>query len=268
MEAKAQLHLWAGDFKQALNCYLDISYPEELDTSSSGSASAQEKDDKDTYAHVFELIERKGLHNEARDRVLNLVRMSKQLSASMLLKNMAKFPIPTVVRQLKIDRRLLHWYLHTLFCKYDRYNIDSEYAEYHVSQVSLYAEFAPTSSFLSRRVAALNNSSNDLDSAINDDALSLIESSNRPATPESDMMVFLRTSKFYPIDLALRECEKRKPPLFAEMVYILDLKGLRREALVSVVNCVSTLYDLTHSLIDSLSHTLIHSLTHSPSFLS
>lgn len=230
MEAKAQLHLWAGDFKQALNCYLDISYPEDNNTPTSS-----QQEDKETYSHVFELIDKKNLYTEARDRVLNLVRMSKPLAASMLLKNMDKFPIPAIVRQLKSDKRLLHWYLHTVFCKYDRYNIDNEFSEYHVMQVSLYAEFAPQAAFFRRRTASsVSTTNNDQDGAyctVGDDVLSLIESSNRPPAPESDMMTFLRTSKFYPIDLALRECEKRKPPLYIEMVYILDLKGLRREAL-------------------------------------
>ena len=44
-------------------------------------------------------------------------------------------------------------------------------------------------------------------------------------------MTFLKTSNFVPIELALRECEQQRPPLYDEIVYLLAKMGNTKEAL-------------------------------------
>lgn len=44
-------------------------------------------------------------------------------------------------------------------------------------------------------------------------------------------MTFLKTSNFVPLELALRECEQQRPPLYDEIVYLLAKIGNLSEAL-------------------------------------
>ena len=57
----------------------------------------------------------------------------------------------------------------------------------------------------------------------------------------SEFLLFLRSSHYAPLDLALRECEKRKPPLYLEMIYVLGKMGNTREALALLLREVTPL---------------------------
>ena len=70
-----------------------------------------------------------------KDRILHLVRLSPELSETLLMRNIDKLPVYAVVEQLKDDRALLHWYLHGLFVNIPEIYNTQEYAEFHVQQV-------------------------------------------------------------------------------------------------------------------------------------
>lgn len=53
----------------------------------------------------------------------------------------------------------------------------------------------------------------------------------RPPAYNSAFLRFLRNSGFAPLEAALRECGKRRPPLYDEMAYILGRMGDTRRAL-------------------------------------
>ncbi|CAM9516838.1 unnamed protein product, partial [Choristocarpus tenellus] len=53
----------------------------------------------------------------------------------------------------------------------------------------------------------------------------------RPPPYQSAFLQFLKGSGFAPLEVALSECEKRRPPLFDEMAYILGRMGDTRRAL-------------------------------------
>lgn len=274
MEAVALLYLWLKKYEKALDCYLEINYNSSMNSlspispispktlisgfsnntsfeinpmkylqRSTPKLSTREKDlnrkveENSNFIHVFELIEQECLYDIIKEKVVNLMRLSKELSVSLLMRNIDKIPIAHVVRQLKaVDKYLLHYYLNYMFRKYDMYNNDKTYSEYHIMQVSLYAEFSPKTNNQLENNKSFKSISKSITSETNDIALEdnfaeLIGSRKKNQLAESDFMYFLRTSKFYPLDFALRECEKAKPPLYQEMVYIFDLKGLRREAL-------------------------------------
>eukprot|EP01035_Chromulina_nebulosa_P019588 gene19588-25491_t len=332
LEALAQLYLWSKKYEKALNCYLEINYSnnptdrEDLQSPMSLPSTPSPKlvlgskknpnnnitnnltlnsnevntsydtafanENHKSYIHVFELIEKEKLFDIIKEKVVNLLRLSKELSVALLIKHIDKLPVQQIVKQLKVDKRLLHFYLHTLFMKYEPYNTDKQYSEFHVMQVPLYAEFASSQTVNINSATSIttglvrSDSSNNISSdSIKVTALPrlkpiLATSTIRPstsaaalATPprspristisvtnivknqkplriednfveligpnkrvingpsEGDFMYFLKNSKFYPLDYALRECEKRKPPLYKEMVYIWDLQGNRREAL-------------------------------------
>jgi vacuolar protein sorting-associated protein 41 len=249
-EVKAQLYVFGGQYERALNCYLDIKYPGPLSSSSSESLLSQ-GELKHTHVRVFELIEKEELFDVVRDKVVNLIRLSSELAGNLLVNNVDKLPIASVVAQLRTDRRVLHWYLHTMFTRHEPYNNDPVYLEYHVMQISLYAEFAPkfapqTANPPSPSGRGSSSSSSD-PGGWNDNLPELVLPS-RSKAPESEFLHFLRTTKlFTDIDLpsrALKECEKRRPPLYNEMIYLLDVQGSRREALVSsrMPQCVQLSY--------------------------
>ena len=55
---------------------------------------------------------------------------------------MDKFPVSSVLRQLKSNRKMQLWYLHTLFLTIpDLYNTQ-EFAEYHILQVSIWWKYS------------------------------------------------------------------------------------------------------------------------------
>jgi hypothetical protein len=44
---------------------------------------------------------------------MSLIHLSKELTENLLIRHIDKFPIGVVARQLRNDRRLLHWYVKT-----------------------------------------------------------------------------------------------------------------------------------------------------------
>lgn len=228
---------------------LIASFQESLSSINNTSKTMMNKgDEKSHFIHVFELIEKENLYDTVREKIINLFRLSRELSANLLAKNVDKFPIASVVRQLKFDKKILLYYLHYMFHKYDPYNNDRQYAEFHVIQVSLYAEFSTPfikSSYddkYSSNINEVEKKESNYEAAMNsnkkklvhDNFAELIGLRGRHATTDSHFMTFLRRSNFFSVDHALKECEKKKPPLYHEMVYLLDVKDMRREALVSL----------------------------------
>lgn len=201
-------------------------------------------EEKLNFIHVFELIEKQRLFSNIREKIINLFRLSKELAVNLLLKHIDKFSISHVVKQLKPNRKLLHYYLQFMFLKYESYNIDNIYAEYHVMQISLYAEFSPkfqrieSDEFMNGNDSYNQSSNNNNNIETYDNFAELISLRRRNEYKITEFMVFLQTSKFYPLDFALRECEKQNPPLYYEMIYILDSKGMKREALVRIYDLI------------------------------
>jgi hypothetical protein len=62
-------------------------------------------------------------------------------------------------------------------------------------------------------------------------------------TEENGFLIFLKKSSFVPLPLALQECEKRSPPLYREMVYILARMDAKRDALGLLLREVGSAYD-------------------------
>lgn len=131
--------------------------------------------------------------------------------------------IPTVTR-----------YLHTLFTRIpERYNTQQEFAEYHLMQIPLHARFAPSfkrqekTEIKKYNDFSLSNKSRknvDLDPFLESTSPSSSSAKNSKSI-DSDFLHFLKNSAFVVLEIALRECEKRKPPLFPEMIYILGKLG-------------------------------------------
>ena len=123
-------------------------------------------------------------------------------------------------------------------------------------QVSLYARHAPTFKRPERsdpRSSAKfldSNSQRNLfgqDSLQNSASASSSSSSTTFSSPfsptrqkqsDSEFLYFLKNSIFAPLEFALKECEKRKPPLFTEMVFILGKLG------EDVMSCYMLLCDV------------------------
>ena len=140
---------------------------------------------------------------------------------------------------------LLPRYLHTLFTRIpEQYNTQPEYAEYHTMQIPLYAQFAPAFRRSDNREAKSFNEKlhgNNINANLNlnpnspltslpqpsssSSSTSSSSSSQRQQVVDSDFLIFLKKSNFAPLELALKECEKRKPPLYLEMIFILGKIG-------------------------------------------
>ena len=215
--AQAHLCRQRGDWAQALVLYLE----------SAGVGSPTDLEQLKTYdfSPVFQMIASQDLFASVQDRVLRLVRLDPARACEFLVKFRDNLQIPVVVAQLRADRSLLYSYLHEMFTKaQEAYNIQ-EYAEYHALQVALYAEFAtpfvkPTPSVGSALsdesfAQAIKAPANHSASA---DNKGVREITAGPA--DSPFLLFLKHSHYAPLDLALKECEKRTPPLYHEIIYI------------------------------------------------
>ena len=118
-------------------------------------------------------------------QIYNLVKLSKELAGSLLVRNLDQFPVALVANQLQEDRELLLWYLHLMFTKCQEQYNSEKYAQYLAMQVSLYAEFAPPF-----EKPALNPA---VSSEKDDDAL-ILPATYKPY--ESDFLTFLKTCSF------------------------------------------------------------------------
>lgn len=171
------------------------------------------------YKHVFDLFEQQpGLFKSIEYKVINLVRLSRPLSAKLLIGNTDKLPIKSVASQLSADRKLLHWYLHELFTNAPDIYCSPEYSDLHLRQMELYAEFAPKPK-QSAPVSATATS-----------APPAAVTSTRVKTHDSDFLMFLRAN-LVPAKQALAECERQDPPLYTEMIYLLSQLNRQKEAL-------------------------------------
>jgi hypothetical protein len=175
------------------------------------------------------------------------VRLSKDLSAIFLIRNVDKLTVPLVTQQLRQDRALLHWYLHTLFSKIPEVYNTQEYSDFHVMQVGLYAEFAPK---FVRSADAVGGGGGVKRGSVCMSTTPQEEWKDNPEivlsmqknSVDSDFLTFLKTNNFAPLELALRECEKRRPPLYPEIIYILARNGNKKEALSLLLREVGDVY--------------------------
>ena len=246
LEAQAHLYLVAQSHEKALNCYLQINASDQTGDRESGGRdkerereskrererdSEREKEGSGEYRHVFELIEKQNLFKLVEGKVINLVRLSRSLSAKLLLHHIDKLPIRTIAFQLAVDRRLLHWYLHLVFTDSVARELyqSPDYEDLHKRQAELYAEFAPP---FQRPLITVGDSVtlSSSDSSVVDMLRVKQAMAERKRLFESDFLVFIK-SGLAPLDVCLSECEKRYPPLYPEIIVCLSLMDKRRTAL-------------------------------------
>lgn len=261
VEAQAQLYIISHMYEKAVSCYLDPRIAERLASATSGATSykMEKEEGKADYRFVFDLIERQNLFRSVSNKVINLVRLSKQLASKLLLAHIDKLPIRSVAQQLSADRRLFLWYLHLLFTDpmaREIYSEELEYADLHARQVQLYAELMPRVTPLSpagSKAPKLQRLSNASAEPERDGNLPEAVLLKRSPPPDSDLLVFLK-SGLAPLDLALSECEKQQPPLYAEMIYIHAQMGNQRKALhlhLAEIGDVGLAIDFIESQLDS-----------------
>ncbi|CAF3554410.1 unnamed protein product [Rotaria sp. Silwood1] len=87
---------------------------------------------------IFQLIERKNLHEEILPHIEKLMSINKNVTLDMLINHMDKLPVRSVYNVLQKNPRYLHAYLDAVFAKNPN---DSR--DYHTLQVSLYADYEP-----------------------------------------------------------------------------------------------------------------------------
>jgi hypothetical protein len=265
LEAQAQLYIIGHMYDKAVQCYLDPRIAERLAASvpagSAGSYRTEKEEGRLEYRFVFDLIERQGLFKAVSNKVINLVRLSKLLAGKLLLAHMDKLPIRSVAQQLSSDRRLFLWYLHLLFtdpAAREAYSEELEYADLHARQVQLYAELMPRPSppTSSSGTSGRGRSQLQVQQQQQTESSATVPEQvllKRSSLPDSDLLVFLK-SGLAPLDLALAECEKQSPPLFAEMIYIHSQMGSQRKALhllLAEIGDVAMAIDFIESQLDS-----------------
>lgn len=69
------------------------------------------------------------------DRVLQLIKLDRELTGELLLRHPEKVTVPSVVAQLEGRRDLQHWYLGLLFDRCPEMYGAQEFAPFHVLQV-------------------------------------------------------------------------------------------------------------------------------------
>lgn len=162
LQTEALLFVYAKQYTKALAAYLlcavlvnDSGEIINAPVDGGGGSSSSNDDDipemQPTLPLVFELVEQHDLFDSVRSQIPALMRLSQDLAAALLVRNLDRLPLPHVVQQLqqnvfpqKQGRRLLHGYLHRVFVAVPEIYNSAEYAAYHEMQVSLYAEFAPS----------------------------------------------------------------------------------------------------------------------------
>jgi hypothetical protein len=269
LEAEAELYLIGKQYDKAINSYLEMegervrigsdagaiysandarnfSYESSNNGRLEDLVSGTDTAKSGKFFHIYDMIERENLFEMVKEKLINLVRLSRIHAEAFLARNIDKISIPSVVKQLKSDRKLLHWYLDLIFKRcFELYN-SPEYAEYHTMQISLYAEFTPNKlRFQSNKTKSSENySDQDEVEEIKPFCRSGFELiRNNDNNSESDFIKFLKGSAYASLELALKESEKRKPPLFREMVYILAKMGAPRDALRLLLREIGDAYD-------------------------
>ncbi|KAL7688311.1 putative vacuolar protein sorting-associated protein [Plasmopara halstedii] len=125
MEALAELYTATEQYEHALRIYL------------SQGEFCTNKD------FAFKLIAEHHLWPLVTTKVVNLMRIDKELAVRMLVNQTEQLKIGDIVMQLETEPEMLHMYLHELVLhRYDEYN-NEMYASLHEKQVALYAQYAP-----------------------------------------------------------------------------------------------------------------------------
>lgn len=75
------------------------------------------------------------LYEDVKDKIKYLIAISRRLSLDFLVKHIDRLPVASVVKQLKNSRRVLKWYLHSLFSTIPEVYNTADYAEFHTMQV-------------------------------------------------------------------------------------------------------------------------------------
>lgn len=213
------------------------------------------------FSYIYDLIERENQFSAVKDSISGLMKFSVKSCVNFLVKFVDKIPIQSVVQQLRVhdkDRPALHWYLHMCFTSIPEIYNTQEYAEYHGLQVSLYAEFAPkfrkpniskeavlmpekllfNPRFLKGKAGQLASEAQDHERENEDTVDNSIDIDDR-----SDWFgAFLKKSHFAPMKLALKECERRRPPLYNEMVFIHAKLGNLKTALELCLREIGDIY--------------------------
>ncbi len=254
--AKGHLYRTRGEWDIALDHFLQSAASDiENDPAVMASSSAVSSDIDLVYDYstVFAMIVYNDLFGSIQDKLWTVSRLDKIKACDFFVTHRDKFSIPSVVQQLRNDRKCLYFYLHELFTSVrDEYNVQ-DLAEYHALQVTLYAEFAPPftrSDANGNSCTEIEEADNTMDVNKDDDSLADIDSgmkmilnnnkitgssvSNDPDKNNNKDSVFLKfliLSDFAPLDVALTECEKQNPPLYNELVYIHTKMGNIRLAL-------------------------------------
>ena len=193
VEAKGLLLSLARHYDKALACYL------ELDAATCSDVQG-----------VFGLIEDHALYLAVKGRVKRLIGLDRKMAGDLLCKVTDEISIHSVVDQLSGSPELTLWYLHTLFDRQLEVYQDSSFANLHMRQVALYAQVGAAAQLQGE------------------------EAEDAPdSRKESPMIRFLRWSAHRPsIALAAYDvCSQCKPPLWDEMVYLLQEQQRSIEAL-------------------------------------
>lgn len=242
LQAQAYLHQLQGRFEAALAVYWEL-------FRLVGNAEATDEGRRtELFAPVFRLIEEHNLFDAAQGRVLTLVRMDRELAGDLLVRYVDRLPVESVVKQLQQEQEgpvatasakagrqrrassaatavaaasasdasssLLLWYLHLLFRRLpDQYN-DPAYKDFHVLQVELYAKAAPP--------------------------FAPVKEGDEDGPYASDLLSFLMWSNHVRLETTLAACERRSPPLYDEMVYILGRIGHTKEALTILLEKIGS----------------------------
>lgn len=195
LECLSLLYLASRQYAEALDCFFRI---EELLTThqnfigSGALPSSIDLKERDC-RRIFELIEQQGLFGVVANRILALVRVSRELTLDFLVRNIHIFPVLNVVAQLASEKEIMIGYLNALMEHVpDRYN-SAEYSSIHSIHFS-----------------------------------SLIES---PSNRSSEILRFLEYSQHVDTVRALRMCLDHVPPLTKASIHILAKAERYTEAL-------------------------------------
>ena len=195
LESLSLVYLAHRQSEAALDCFFRI---EELVSTYQGEISLgviplsidlRERDCR----RIFELIEQQRLYDVVANRILALVRVSRELTQEFLVRNVHIFPVRAVVTQLSAEKDLMISYLNALMDNIpDEYN-SAEYASLHEEHIR----------------ALINN-----DTDCTQDILRLLEYS-RNIDPTH----------------ALQLCAEHFPPLTKPSIHLLTKSGRFTEAL-------------------------------------
>jgi hypothetical protein len=251
LAAQAHLYMISKEFVKALNAYLQMNM-NELSLHEESQKNGPEESNSPLaqvaeHRQIFDLIEKESLFTAVENKIVNLIRISKELAGKLLVNNADKLPIKSIANQLSSDRRLLHWYLHLIFTDpttREIYSDATEFSELHKKQVKLYAEFAPSFSYkrkdFSKEVVDVRSPE------------AILERKN---IFETSFINFIK-SGLVDLNYCLQECLNHQPkPLYPEMIFIFSVKGDRRKALnllLTEMKNVSLAIDVIEDEFDSI----------------